>query len=225
MKTLYEKAGNLANYIRDIMYMQRYWLDVYQEIAKVSNGYRTLIPTSHYDSIRGYSFETSNPEIDIIFQSLCRKSDYRVDYIMTLTSSHTHVKNNIGNNLKYVYVQHPHNHPNSLERILGGEVLNLFQALRNGISTNTIRETEFQQTMLHHDYELTGLYLFLLLIDDLNKIQYVDQYVDKDVILCLGSTDIKSFVPARKAIIDQLDKKVKHDWRQAIQQRYGHTIG
>ena len=222
MKTLYEKASNLANYVRDIMYMQKYWMDVYSDVAKVRTARMTIIPLSSYDTVRGYAFDTTNPEIDgKIFQSVQRKSDYRTDYIMTLTSSHSHVKNNTGDKAKYHYVQHAHKHPNDLERILSGELLDMFQALRNGISTDTVRETEFQQSMIHKDYVMTGFYLFLLLIDDLNNIQYPD----KDVVLCLGDTDIRAFVPARKAFIDLLDKKVKNDWRKAILQRYGHSFG
>lgn len=223
MKTIYEKTSNLANYIRDIMYMQRYWMDIYSDVAKIRTERMSITPLSYNETIRGYEFGTNNPVIEDgkIHQSICRKSDYRADYVMTLTSSYVHVNNNTRGKANYHYVQHAHNNPNDFECILSGEMLDLFKALRNGISTDTIRETEFQQTMIHKDYEITGFYLFLLLIDDLNNIQYSD----KDVILCLGDTDIRAFVPARKAIIDLLNKKVNHDWRQAIFERYGHTIG
>lgn len=224
MKTLYEKASNLANYVRDIMYMQKIWMDSYQEVSKIYSGRMHIIPMSSYNTIRGYALETTNPNLEDgkIFQSLQRKCDYSVDYVMTLTSSYTHMRNNTqGKNVKYHYVHCPHNHPNDFGNSLSGEMRDLFQALQNGISTDAVRETEFQQTMLHDDHIITGFYLFLLLNEDLNTIQYSS----KNIILCLGDTDIRTFVPARKAFIDILDKKVKNDWRQAILQRYGHSIG
>lgn len=223
MKTLYEKASNLANYIRDIMYMQRYWMDIYSDVAKFRTTRVSFVPPSYNETIRGYEFFTTNPEIEDgkIHQSICRKSDYRADYVMTLTSSYSHIRSNTGDKAKYHYVQHAYISPNDFEYILSGELLDLFKSLRNGISTDTIRETEFQQTMIHKDYVITGFYLLFFLIDDLNNIQYSDKVLH----LCLGYTDIRAFVPARKAIIDLLNKKTNHDWRQAIFERYGHTIG
>ena len=224
MKTLYEKTSNLANYIRDIMYMQKYWMDSYSDVAKIRTARMTITPQSCYETVRGYAFDTTNPELEDgkIFQSLQRKSDYSTDYVMTLTSSYTHINNNTkGKVAKYHYVQYVHNHPNDLEQVLSGELRDLFQALRTGISTDTVRETEFQQTLVHKDYIINGFYLFLLLYEDLKKVQFEH----KDVMLCLGDTDIRAFVPARKAFIDLLDQKVNNDWRQTILQRYGHDIG
>lgn len=224
MKTLYEKASNLANYVRDIMYMQRYYMDCYAEVSLIRTARMAVIPNNSYERIRGYSFETANPNIEDapIFQILKRENDYRTDYIMTLTSSYTHIKNNtISSKAKYVYVQHPNNHPNDIERSLSSDQRDCLQALRNGISTGSIKETEFQQQLIQPDYLLSGFYMMLLLLDDLNKIQYED----KRVVLCLGSTDIKTFIPARKALIDLLDTKVKNDWRETILKRYGHSIG
>ena len=224
MKTLYEKASNLAKYIRDIMYMQRYHMDCYAEVSVVRTARASITPNNSYERVRGYSFETANPVLEDapIFQILKRENDYRTDYIMTLTSSYTHIKNNTSSSRpKYFYVQHPINHPNDVERSMTAEQRDCFQALRNGISTDTIKETEFQQQLIQPDYLLNGFYLTLLLYEDLNAVQYVD----KRVVLCLGSTDIKTFVPARKALIDLLDKKVNNDWRETILKRYGHAIG
>lgn len=223
MKTLYEKASNLANYIRDIMYMQRYYMDCYSEVSVIRTARMSVTPTSSYERIRGYGFETANPVIEDghIFQIIKRESDYKSDYIMTVTSSYSHVKNNTQTSRpKYFYVQYPITNHWDFESTLDRAHRDLLQALRNGISTDSVKETEFQQQMIHPDYLMTSLYLVLLLNNDLNAVQYED----KRVVLCLASTDIKTFVPVRKAFIDLLDKKVSNDWRQAIQQRYGHVI-
>lgn len=224
MKTLYEKASNLANYIRDIMYMQRYYMDCYAEVSIVRTARASITPNNSYERVRGYSFETANPVLEDapIFQILKRENDYRTDYVMTLTSSHTHVNNNSrGDKRKYHYVHHAYSNLDKLEEVLPPDLLDMYRSLQDGISTNTIKETEFQQSMLHQDYALTGFYLFLLLNGDLNKINYES----KNLVLCLGSTDIKTFIPARKAFIDLLDKKVNNDWRETILKRYGHSIG
>lgn len=224
MKTLYEKASNLANYIRDIMYMQKYYMDCYSEVSVIRTARMSVTPTSSYERIRGYGFETANPTIENghIFQIVKRDSDYKNDYVMTLTSSYSHIKNNTQTSLpKYFYIQHPITSFNDFENTLDRTQRDLLQALRNGISTDSVKETEFQQQMINPDYMITGLYLFLLLNTDLNAVQFED----KRVVLCLASTDIKTFVPARKAFIDLLDKKVSNDWRQAIHKRYGHVIG
>lgn len=222
MKTLYEKAQKISSYVRDLMYMQRYYMDIYSNINVRRSINTNIIPSTTADKIRGYAFETTNPDEKMIYQILKRETDYSRTFIITLTSSYVHIKNNTNcDNPKYKYVQYGFNNVGDYGRQLPVDLRDLFHALRNAISTDTIRETEFQVQMLHDDYLITGYYMMMLLNDDLNNIQYPD----KDVVLCLGSTDILTLIPARKAFIDLLDKRAPNDWRNTIQVRYGHTIG
>ena len=224
MKTLYEKAQNFCNYVIDIMYMQRYYLDCYSTINVMMAGRNTkMLPSSHMDRVRGYSFDCNNPDEGSSIQfMISRKDDYKIDSIQTITSSYAHIRRNTAiQNRNYHFVLQ-----SNVNVIDCGTVIPVYNKmilsdLMNAIEEGTVQETEFQLNLLHSDYDITKLYFVILLNEHLENIQYID----RRVCLCLGSTDIRTFIPAKKAMVDLLNERAPHeDWRDCISKRYGHTV-
>lgn len=227
MKTLYEKAVNLSKYVLDIMYMMQYHNDIYTSIhfIRTTDG-MVVNPRVVGEKVRSYMISTNRPDPDYRFSYITqyRDKDYcNFDYIITLTTSHVHIKNKMNSNKKYCFCMFSnHNEPELIQMLNLKEsgLGDLLHMSRNAIENNTIVETEFQSKLLHCDSHITNMYLYLLLEKDLKSIS-----TNKELIIGLGSTDILRFVPARKAYIEFLDKEAPNGWRETIQNSYGHTIG
>ena len=107
MMSIYQKTANLSNYIRDIMYLMKYNLDIFSSLynTRTANGFVT--PVSHGDTMRSYKFSYNNPNVEgsSIHASIMKEYEYSFDYILTLTSSYAHVSNNMKSTTnKYHYV-------------------------------------------------------------------------------------------------------------------------
>ena len=220
MKTIYEKSKNMAKYIEDLLFLNRYYLDLYRNInVKVRSRNIQYIPQAHQDDIRSYSLSTSDPH-EMTFSSLRISTDYNSRYLFTLTDSAPHIRNNTKESqLKYQFVMYNHNNDDYIksvfEKFHPGSA-NVIDILRDGMMNNTIEEAEFQASLVHKDYVIRGFYMYFLLQDTLSKVCN-----SEDTAVCVGEMDSLVLSPARKAMIDLLDKRAPNDWKQQIKQRYG----
>lgn len=219
MKTIYEKTTKLCEYVIDLVYMQYFHMQIFDEVnEKYFKG--EFIPIAEsLNNIRSFLFTCCRPE-SLMFSSIKYSNIDNNDKLMTITSSKPHVTNNTsGRGVKYNFVLE-YNSLNVLDSLK-----NLHHMLVSGIENDTIQETEFQTQMLYPDERIKSVYMYILLNDILSKIVPEDGRYENPI-LCLGSTDVLRFIPAKKAYVELLDKKVgnKYDWRSEIHQRYGHII-
>jgi hypothetical protein len=225
MKTTYEKTIKLAQYIKDIMYMQKYYLDIYHEINKVYIAGKWTTKKLSVESVRSYAMYIQ-PVEQVVHSSVQQKTEYNDIVLMTLSNSDAHIKNNTNKGAKYKYIHQFSSDPKGSifnTEAIAEQYRDLYFILDNGINNNTIKESEFQASLLSCNESMVRIYLYALLFDSLKDMQFEDQY---PVSLCLSSTDILRYIPARKAYIDLLDKRVgaRHDWREELKVRYGRTI-
>lgn len=216
MKSIYEKTKKLSEYIIDLMYMQRYYLDVYDDINIMYTGGKKVVKKITYDKLRSYHFVSQDS--DAVFNSIQYDDNNFDKVLMTITGSKHHINNNTGHiGVKYNFIQHP---GDKLRDKLKDDLLLTFDLLSTSIEEGTQKETEFQVSMMYNEHIIKCLYLYIMCNEHLNKIQVGES----STVLCLTSTDVLRYIPARKAYIEVLDKKVKHDWRSEIKDRYGRTI-
>ncbi|EHX8550322.1 hypothetical protein SEPL_350 [Salmonella phage SE_PL] len=213
MKTIYEKAEKFCGYLKDIVYMMRFYQDHYVRLNNYKNTYNnTMILRNANEKMRSYYFNFMHEEFGIM-NAITTNDMY--DRLITITNSKSHIDNNIkGDRPKYNFVMYYYDK-------VEDDMWPLFDMLTNGIESDTIKETEFQALMLHNEDTLQKYYIAIIMMETLGLFSDLDMPVP---ILALGSTDILRFIPARKAMIDMMTKKVGDDWKTKLEKRYGHVI-
>lgn len=216
MKTIYDKAKKLSQYIIELVYMQQYYLDIYHEINRLwhPSDKKAQVKRITHDTLRSYMMVAQNPK-ECIFTSVQYGGDISSrSPLLTVTDSYHHCKNNYKKGLNYIYIQtagRGFSHSNI-------DYITVNDVLRNGLLTGDHKEAEFQCSMLASENSIKCIYLYILLEDCISNVK------NKGCSIALSTLDVMQYIPAHKAYRDLLDKRGENDWRSKIKERYGCSI-